>query len=86
MKAQWAILRLRAAAGSDLTAHGGGGAARRRRRGFGDLWMWLRLICGCNLRVSEVLSGSFGVDLGPKGPPLDPDRTLDNSKLQSHEL
>ncbi len=53
--------------------------------------------CGCNLKLSEVRSGSRGVDsgpgLGPFGPepgprstPNDPDRTSDNLKLQPHEL
>ncbi len=49
---------------------------------------------GCNLRLSQVRSGSFGVDLwpvwGPNGPPtrskLDPTRTSDNLKLQPYEL
>ena len=27
-------------------------------------------LCGCNLRLSEVQSGSFGVDLGPVGGPF----------------
>jgi hypothetical protein len=53
--------------------------------------------CGCNLKLSEVRSGSFNVDLGPalgpKGPeigpgstPTDPDRTSHNFKLHPHEL
>jgi hypothetical protein len=49
--------------------------------------------CGCNLKLSEVRSESFGVDLrpvcGPLGPkltPNDPDRTSDNLKLQPHEF
>ncbi len=44
--------------------------------------------CGCNLKLSQVRSGAFGVDLGPvwdpKGPKPDPDRTSDNFKLQAH--
>ena len=32
--------------------------------------------CGCNLKLSEVRSGSFGVDLGP----------VWGLKLQPHEL
>ena len=40
--------------------------------------------CGCNLRLSEVRSGSIlGPVWGPKGPkptPNDPDRTSDNLK------
>ncbi len=53
--------------------------------------------CGCNSRLSEVRSGSFGVrfwaglgpfgpQAGPKSTPNDPDRTSDNLGLQSHEL
>ncbi len=48
---------------------------------------------GCNLRLSEVRSGSLWGRLGPKGfqtvpksTPSDPDRTSDNLKLQPHEL
>ncbi len=53
--------------------------------------------CDCQLRLSEVRSGSIRVDLGtvfglsgpqtsPKSTLPAPDRTLDNLKLQSHEL
>ncbi len=50
--------------------------------------------CGCHVKLSEVRSRSFGVDLGPawgplgpkpapKRPPNDPDHNLN---LQPHEL
>ncbi len=53
--------------------------------------------CGCNLRMSEIRSGSFGVGLGPvwgrfghqagpKSTPNDPGRTSDNFELQPHAL
>ncbi len=51
------------------------------------------LQCGRNLRLSEVRSGLFRFDWGPKEPqtgpkstPNDPDRTSHNLKLQPHEL
>jgi hypothetical protein len=50
-------------------------------------------LCGCNLKLSEVRSGSCGVGLGLFGPQTgpksninDPDRTSDNLNLQPHEL
>ncbi len=54
------------------------------RTHFGDLWMWLHLMC-CNLKLSEVRLGSFGV-AGPQSNTNDPERTSDNLKLQPHGL
>ncbi len=59
---------------------------------FGDLWMWLQLMC---LQFEAVRSpvgavwGQFVWVWGPTGPkstPNGPDRTSDNFKLQPHEL
>ncbi len=60
---------------------------------FGDLWMWLQLVW-LQLEVVRdpvgVVWGRFGAGLGPqagaKSTLNDPDRTLDNFKLLSHEL
>ncbi len=49
--------------------------------------------CGCNFRVSEVRSGSFGVDMGPvsshlspASTPNDPDRTSNRSHMSCSHI